>query len=137
MITIALVAKTGSWFPLIKLFYRLCKKDDSERGGPGYSVAISNRLFKVIKHQSKQPSRVLEFNNDGEMTGFFWLKRVLDWGPEHRESKMTVLCPLIIIILTSYIIIYYIIIKLLIMENHPSWNRKWSPEMTVVYWSLK
>jgi hypothetical protein len=44
---------------------------------------------------------------------FFWFKRVLDRGPEQRESKMTVLCPLIIIILISYIIIYYIIIKLL------------------------
>ncbi len=32
---------------------------------------------------------------------FFWLKRVLDQGPEQRESKMTVLCPLIIIILIS------------------------------------
>ncbi len=32
---------------------------------------------------------------------FFWLKQVLDRGPEHRESKMTVLCPLIIIILSS------------------------------------
>jgi hypothetical protein len=32
---------------------------------------------------------------------FFYLKRVLDRGPEHRESKMTVLCPLIIIILIS------------------------------------
>jgi hypothetical protein len=40
---------------------------------------------------------------------FFWFKRVLDWGPEQRESKMTVLCPLIITILISYIIIYYII----------------------------
>jgi len=39
---------------------------------------------------------------------------------------MTVLCLLIIIILISYIIIYYIIIKLLIMENHPSRNRKWN-----------
>ncbi len=43
---------------------------------------------------------------------FFWLKQVLDRGPEQRESKLTVLCPLIIIILISYIIIYYIIIKL-------------------------
>jgi hypothetical protein len=48
----------------------------------------------------------------------------LDRGPERRESKLTVLCPMIIIILISYIIIYYIIIKLLIMENHPSQNRK-------------
>ncbi len=44
------------------------------------------------------------------MCVLFWLKRVLDRGPEHRESKMTVLCPLIIIIL--------------IMENHPSQNWK-------------
>ncbi len=34
-------------------------------------------------------------------TWFFWLKRVLDRGPKHRESKMTVLCQLIIIILIS------------------------------------
>ena len=37
---------------------------------------------------------------------FFWCKRVLDLGPEQRESKLTVLCLLIIIILISYIIIY-------------------------------
>ncbi len=42
---------------------------------------------------------------------FFWLKQVLDRGPEQRESKLTVLCTLIIIILISYIIIYYIIIN--------------------------
>jgi hypothetical protein len=36
---------------------------------------------------------------------FFWFKRVLDRGPEHRESKLTVLCLLIIIILISYIIL--------------------------------
>ncbi len=58
---------------------------------------------------------------------FFWLKRVLDRGPVLRESKMTVLRLLIIIILISWIIIYYIIIKSLIMENHPSWNRKQNP----------
>jgi hypothetical protein len=52
-------------------------------------------------------------------------KRVLDQGPEQRESNLTVLCLLIIIILISYIIIYYIIIKLLIMENHSS--RNWKP----------
>ncbi len=51
---------------------------------------------------------------------FFWFKRVLDRGPEERESKLTVLCLLIITILISYIIKYHIIIKLLIMENHPS-----------------
>jgi hypothetical protein len=56
---------------------------------------------------------------------FFWLKWDLDQGPEQRESKPTVLCPLIIIILISCIIIYYIIIiKSLILENHPSRNRK-------------
>ncbi len=55
---------------------------------------------------------------------FILFKRVLDRGPEQRESKMTVLCPLIIIILIGYIIIYYIIIKLLIIENHKSRNRK-------------
>ncbi len=54
------------------------------------------------------------------------LKWVLDWGPEQRESKMTVLCPLIIIILINKIIIYYIIIRLLIMENHPRQNWKWN-----------
>ncbi len=50
---------------------------------------------------------------------FFWFKRVLDCGPEQRESKLTVLCLLIIIILISYIII-----ELLTMENHPSQNWK-------------
>jgi hypothetical protein len=55
---------------------------------------------------------------------FFSFKWVLDQGPEQRESKMTVLCPLITIILISYIIIYYIINKLLIMENHPIRNQK-------------
>jgi hypothetical protein len=57
---------------------------------------------------------------------FFWFMQVLDRGTEQRESKLTVLCPLIIIIFISYIIIYYIIIKLLIMENHPGQNRKWN-----------
>jgi hypothetical protein len=57
---------------------------------------------------------------------FFWFNWVLDQGPEQRESKLTVLYQLFIIILISYIIIYYIIIKLLIMENHPSQNRKWN-----------
>ncbi len=53
--------------------------------------------------------------------------RVLDRGTEQRESKLTVLCPLIIIIFISYIITFYIIIKLLIMEeNHPSQNQKWN-----------
>ncbi len=46
----------------------------------------------------------------------FGFKRVLDWGPEQRESKLIVLSPLIIIILISYIIIYYIIIKLIIIN---------------------
>jgi hypothetical protein len=55
-----------------------------------------------------------------------WFKRVLDRSPEQRESKMAVLCPLITIIFISYIIIYYNIIKLLIMEDHPSQNRKQS-----------
>jgi hypothetical protein len=55
----------------------------------------------------------------------FVFLRVLDRGPEQRESKLTVLCPLIIIILISYIIIYHIIVKLLIMENHPSLNQTW------------
>jgi hypothetical protein len=61
-----------------------------------------------------------------------WFKRVLDRGPEQRESNLTVLCPLIIIILISYIIIYYIIIKLLIMENHPSRNRKRNSQWVIV-----
>jgi len=43
----------------------------------------------------------------------FLFKWVLDRGPEQRESKLTVLCLLIIIMLISYIIMYYIIIKLL------------------------
>jgi hypothetical protein len=38
---------------------------------------------------------------------FFWFKRVLDRAPEQRESKLTVLCLLILIILISYIIMYY------------------------------
>ncbi len=46
-------------------------------------------------------------------TIFFLFKRVLDRGPEQRESKMTVLCLLISIYL-------YIIVKSLIMEKHPS-----------------
>ncbi len=63
---------------------------------------------------------------------FFWFKRVLDWGPEQIESKLTVLSPLIIIVLISYIIIYNIVIKLLIMENHPSQNRK-QKELQVIF----
>jgi hypothetical protein len=43
--------------------------------------------------------------------GLFWFRQVLDRGPEQKESKFVVLCPLIIIILISYIIIYYIIVK--------------------------
>ncbi len=54
----------------------------------------------------------------------FWFKRILDRGPEQRESKLTVLCQVIIIILISYVILYYFIIKLLIMQSHPSRNRK-------------
>ncbi len=45
----------------------------------------------------------------GHICHFFLFKRVLDQGPERRESKLTVLCPLIIIILNSYTIVYYII----------------------------
>jgi hypothetical protein len=56
------------------------------------------------------------FHNSGSQK-YFWFKRVLDRGPEQRESKLTVLCMLIIIILISYII-------LLIMENYPSQNQK-------------
>jgi hypothetical protein len=58
---------------------------------------------------------------------FFWFKQVLGRGPEQRESKLTVLCPLIIILLIDYII-YYIIIELLIMENPPS--RNWKQNFT-------
>jgi hypothetical protein len=36
---------------------------------------------------------------------FFWFKRIPESGPEQRESDMTVLCLLIIIILICYIII--------------------------------
>jgi hypothetical protein len=59
----------------------------------------------------------------------------MDRGPEHRESKMTVLCLLIIMILISEIIIYYII-KLLIMENHPSRNRKRNSTEPVAVYAL-
>jgi hypothetical protein len=58
---------------------------------------------------------VIALNFAYEKTAFFWFKQVLDRGPEQRESKLTVLCPLIIIILISYINIYYFIIKLLLM----------------------
>ncbi len=42
-------------------------------------------------------------------------------GPEQRESEKTTLS-------ANYylVILLYIIIKLLIMENHPSLNRKWN-----------
>ncbi len=30
--------------------------------------------------------------NEGGNYCFFWFKRVLDWGPEQRESNLTVLC---------------------------------------------
>ncbi len=59
---------------------------------------------------------------------FFWFKWVPDWGPEQRESYLTVLCLHIIIILNCYIII-----KLLIMENHPSQNRKRNSNMFVLF----
>jgi hypothetical protein len=57
------------------------------------------------KKNSKKGERI----GDGEMSKkeqkfqffFFWFKRVLDQGPEHRESKMTVLWLPIIIILIS------------------------------------
>jgi hypothetical protein len=54
---------------------------------------------------------------------FFLFKWVLHGGQEQRESKLTVLCLLIIMILINYTIVYYIVIKLLIMEYHPSQNR--------------
>ncbi len=50
---------------------------------------------------------------------FLLVKRVPGRGPEQRDPNKAVLCLLIIIILISYIII-----KLLIIENHPSQNRK-------------
>jgi hypothetical protein len=50
---------------------------------------------------------------------FFWFERVMDRGPEQRESNKTVLYLQIIKILISYIII-----QLLIMKNHPSRNWK-------------
>jgi hypothetical protein len=63
---------------------------------------------------------------------FFWFKWVPDRGPEQRESNLTVLCVMIIIILISCIIIYYYqIMKLLIMENHPSWN--WKRSSTLLF----
>ncbi len=63
----------------------------------------------------------------------FWFKRVLDRGREQRESNLTVLCQLIIIILISYILMYYIIMKLLIVENHPSRNRKRNSRLIFVF----
>ncbi len=51
----------------------------------------------------------------------FLVKRVPGWGPEQRETEKTVLYLQNIIIFISYVII-----KLLIMENHPSWNWKWN-----------
>jgi hypothetical protein len=45
--------------------------------------------------------------NNNFVKVFLWFKPVPDLGPEQRESKLTVLCPLIIIILISYIIIYF------------------------------
>ncbi len=44
---------------------------------------------------------------DGFLFLFFWFKRVLDRGPEQRESKLSVLCLLITIILISYKMINY------------------------------
>jgi hypothetical protein len=58
----------------------------------------------------------------------YLVKQVPGWGLEQRESEKTVLFLQIMIIFISYIIIYIIIIiiiiKLLIIENHPSPNRK-------------
>ncbi len=59
-------------------------------------------------------------------------KRVRDQGPDQRESNLTVLCLLIIIILISYIII-----KLLIVENHPSQNWKRNSKVLVDISDLK
>ncbi len=53
------------------------------------------------------------------MITVFLVKRVLDRGPERKESNETVLGLVIIIILISYIIFI-----LLIMENHPSRNQE-------------
>ncbi len=61
---------------------------------------------------------------------FFWFKRVPDSVPEQRESNLTVLYLLIIIILISYIIIKSF--NNLIMENHPSQNWKQNSKEIVV-----
>jgi hypothetical protein len=56
------------------------------------------------KELDKETDKELDGHSKEEAPGpnvFFWLKRVLDQGPEHRESRMTVLCLLIIIILIS------------------------------------
>ncbi len=60
-----------------------------------------------------------------------FFKRVLDRGPEQRESKLIVLCQLIIIKLISSIII-----KLLIMENDPSQNGKRNSKFVLTFFYL-
>jgi hypothetical protein len=56
---------------------------------------------------------------------FILVKQFPGRGPEQRESEKTVLYLQMIVILISYTIIYYnYIIKLLIIENRPSQNRK-------------
>ncbi len=87
----------------------------------------SSLLKNIANHKSPFFSLLWLENKPGIFWRFFfWFKQLLDWGQEQRESKMTVLCLLITIILISYMIIHYIIIKLLIMDNHPSQNRKWN-----------
>jgi hypothetical protein len=110
-----------SWHPLNTLAYN-SKEEITAEKSLLYWVSVSFMTTAELKMESLVQCYLT----------FFWLKLVLDSGPEQRESKMTVLCPLIIIILISLIIIYYIIIKLLIMENHPSWNGKWNSWSNVI-----
>jgi hypothetical protein len=48
---------------------------------------------------------LLEHGQQFKTWFFVWFKRVLDQSSEQRESKLTVLCPPIIIILISYIVL--------------------------------
>ncbi len=51
--------------------------------------------------KKKVPKFVKFFLENESKYSFFWFKWVLDRGPEQRESKMTVLCLLITIILIN------------------------------------
>ncbi len=55
-------------------------------------------VFKMLIGKKDRASFFWK-NDDSIHCFFFWFKRVLDQGPEHRESKMTVLWLPIIIIL--------------------------------------